>query len=74
VARRPDLSKIEQLLDNANTTICLTDAQYEDYTGRALPKDRRYLEKRSALAHKCEEKGFTVSVIEKQVILSKKED
>ncbi len=49
----------------------LTDVQYEKKVGIPLPKGIDYLLNRSALARKCREMGYTMTVQEKTVIFRK---
>ena len=73
MARRPDLSKLDSWLGKKDR-IDLTDAEYENITGLALPKDRYYLLNRSALARRCIENGYEIRLIDKRVIIEKKNE
>ena len=50
----------------------LTDAQYEKLTGTRLPKDKYYLSNRSAIEKKKKKNGYSMKVIEKKIILTKR--
>ena len=61
-----DFSKIEELV-NTSTTFSLSERQYKELTGKPLPKDRSYLEKRSALARFANNHGLKIIVQERTI-------
>lgn len=69
---KPNLTEIEERLKNGEV-FSLTDAQYTKKTGIALPKEKNYLIKRSALAKLCKKYGYSLSLIEKQVSFEKED-
>lgn len=69
---RIDFSRLEELLDAA-TSFSLSERQYEQLTGRAMPKDTSYLIHRSALSRFAAEKGLKVTVREKEITFEKGE-
>jgi len=70
MGKHPKLSELNSLFDN-QTEIRLTDRQYEEKTGVALPKTKSYLMTSSAFAGWLKEKGYViVDVCEKPVIFA----
>ncbi|MBO5933936.1 MAG: hypothetical protein J6Q94_00445 [Clostridia bacterium] len=67
---KPNLKTIEEKLKKGEM-FSLTDAQYTKKTGLALPKEKNYLLKHSALARLCKKYGYSLSLIEKQVEFKK---
>ena len=70
MGKRPKLGSLDSLFKSGKS-FSLTDSQYEAKTGVRLPKDRRYLLHRSALAQLCKEQGYKLSVQEKMVFIEK---
>ena len=70
MGKHPKLENLDDLLDKGKD-FSLTDAQYEKKVGIPLPKVIDYLLNRSALARKCREKGYTITVQEKTVFFKK---
>lgn len=70
MARNPDLTKLNKLFE-AGKDFELSDAEYEKLTKKRLPKDKYYLQNRSALSRKCAELGYSLEVIEKRVLIRK---
>ena len=56
-------------LFEANKEFSLTESQYENYVGKALPKDTYYLKNNSALSKKAKEYGYYIEIKEKTVCL-----
>lgn len=71
MAKRPKLDEVEKLLSQNKAQFSLTDEKYEKLTGTALPKDKNYLQRRSALCRKAAEKGYRISVQPKTVTFIK---
>ena len=69
---KPNLTEIEERLKNGEL-FSLTDAQYTKKTGLALPKEKNYLIKRSALAKLCKKYGYSLSLTEKRVSFEKED-
>ena len=63
---KPNLENLDYLFDN-NTSFELTDSLYKKKTGLPLPQNSSYLLKKSALAKKCKEKGFSLKLKEKTI-------
>lgn len=78
MGKHPKLSELDSLFDN-RSEIRLTDRQYEEKTGVALPKAKSYLIRNSAFAGWLDEKGYVIvdvqekPVIERTVWIKKKE-
>jgi len=70
MGKKPRLEALDQLFETRDT-FTLTDSQYEKRVGIPLPKASYYLLHGSALARKCKEKGFELSVQEKTVFITK---
>ena len=70
MGKHPKLENLNALFQ-ANHDFSLTDEQYENRTGIPLPKKTDYILKRSALAKKCKELGYTITVQEKRVFFRK---
>jgi hypothetical protein len=60
--RHPKLEKIIELLENGED-FSLTRMQYIDLTGIDTPQDKHYTEKKSSVAKKASEYGFTITVV-----------
>lgn len=79
MGKHPKLSELDKLFDN-KTEVQLTDRQYEEKTGVALPQRKDYLMYKSALAEWLKEKGYVIvdvqekPVIERTVFIRKKEE
>lgn len=67
MAGRPDFTRIGETM-RAGENFSLTREQYEESTGKPLPKDRSYTEKRSAVAKFAAENNFHIEIAT-QVIL-----
>ena len=70
MGKHPKLENLNDVFEKGKD-FSLTDAQYEKKVGISLPKGSDYLLNRSALARKCKEKGYTISVQEKTVYFRK---
>ena len=70
MGKHPRLENLNYLF-RTNNDFSLTDEQYERKTGIPLPKKTDYILKRSALARKCKELGYTMTVQEKIVFFRK---
>ena len=62
MGRGPDFAKLERTME-AREDFSLTRSQYRDSTGRNLPKEKWYIENRSAVAFCAREYGFRVEVV-----------
>lgn len=62
MAARPDFSKIEKTMQ-VGEDFSLTRAQYSSSTGRTLPKEKYYTERKSAVARCAEAHGYRVEVV-----------
>ena len=71
MAKQPRLETLDSLFDSGKD-FELTETQYEKKTGATLPKGTYYLKNNSALAKKAKEKGYSIEVVEKRVILKRK--
>lgn len=58
-------------LFEASEEFSLTEAQYKNSTGVALPKDIYYLKSRSALSKLAKKYGYVVTVQERVISLKK---
>lgn len=67
-----DFSKIEEML-KSSIDFSLSEKQYENLTGRKMPKDNYYLIKKSAIAKFADRLGLTIKVHEKTMTFEKKE-
>lgn len=70
MGKRPNLNALDKYFNKGND-FALTDDQYEKLTGIPLPKKTYYIINKSALAKKCQQEGFKISVQEKKVIIKK---
>ena len=66
--KRPNFEKLLPLLKSGNE-FSLTESQYEESTGAALPKDFYYLKSKSSFAKKAKEYGYVIAVCEKIICL-----
>lgn len=55
----PNLGKIIKTMEKGKD-FELTDGQYKNKTGLDIPKGKSYVEKRSAIARKAKEYGFSI--------------
>ena len=69
---RIDFSKIEEML-KSSIDFSLSEKQYENLTGRKMPKNNYYLVKDSAIAKFVDGLGWTIKVHEKTISFEKKE-
>lgn len=72
MSKKPNLKSLESLFEKGKD-FELTDVQYERKTGAALPKDKSYIIKKSALAKEANKHGYFLEVIEKKVLLKRNE-
>ena len=70
MGKHPNFDKLNSKF-NASKNFSLTDAQYEAKTGIPLPKDKRYLINKSALAKESKKYGYRLEVQEKTVYFIK---
>jgi len=70
MGKHPRLENLNSLFAS-NKDFSLTDEQYEKKTGIPLPKKIDYILKRSALAKKCKQLGYSMTVQEKIVFFRK---
>ena len=70
MGKHPKLENLNSLFAS-NKDFSLTDEQYEKKTGIPLPKKIDYILKRSALAKKCKQFGYSMTVQEKIVFFRK---
>ncbi len=70
MGKQPNLSELLPLFE-AHADFSLTEAQYAEKTGAALPKDASYLLKKSAVARFAAEKGYVLSLNERTVSFKK---
>ena len=68
MSKKPKLENLNNLFESGKD-FSLTDAQYEKKTGAMLPKNKKYILNNSALARKAKEYGYSLELIEKEVIL-----
>lgn len=71
MGKHPDLSALTSMFGKGQN-FELTDAQYERKTGVPLPKGSYYLRNRSAVARVAMENGYSIEVIEKRIVFTKK--
>lgn len=62
MATRTKLKKLDHLF-NKGSTFQLTNSQYEKLIGENLPKEKWYLENRSAVATVAKEHGYQLKMI-----------
>ena len=70
MGKKPDFTEISKML-NKGQDIELTDAKYETLTGTPLPKDKYYLKNNSKISSLAKEKNYSITVIEKKIVLKK---
>lgn len=62
MAAKPDFTRIEKSMQ-AGEDFSLTRAQYLTSTGKALPKEKYYTERKSAIAKCAKAHGYRVEVV-----------
>ena len=62
MAKHPDLSGIEKMM-LAGENFSLTSRQYQESTGSPIPKEKYYVEHKSAVAQRAHSFGFHVELI-----------
>ena len=62
MASRPDFKRIEKTMLGGED-FSLTRAQYSTSTGKALPKEKYYTERKSAVARCAEAHGYRIEVV-----------
>lgn len=67
---KPNLTKL-LLLFEAQSDFSLTETQYAEKTGAALPKDSYYLLKKSAVAKAAMENGYEILLNERTILFKK---
>ena len=67
---KPNLTKL-LLLFKAQSDFSLTETQYAEKTGAALPKDSYYLLKKSAVAKAAMENGYEILLNERTILFKK---
>ena len=70
MGKHPKLENLDEIFDKGKD-FSLTDAQYEKKVGIPFPKGVNYLLNHSALAKKCQEEGYSMTVQEKTVFFRK---
>ena len=70
MAQKPDLSNILSLL-GANEDFSSTEKQYLKSTGTTMPKDSKYLKRRSAVAKLAKEQGYVIEIAERTISFKK---
>lgn len=70
MSRQPNLSELLPLFE-AQSDFSLTESQYAEKTGAALPKDSYYLLKKSAVARAAMENGYEVLLNERTILFKK---
>ena len=68
--KRPKLTELFSLFDS-ESAFSLTETQYEEMTGAAMPKNPYYLLKNSALAKAAADRGFEMQLCERRVTFKK---
>ena len=68
-----DFSEIGKMLE-ASSNFSLTEKQYKNMTGRDMPKDKSYIERRSALSRYLAKIGYKAIVQEKTISFVKEND
>lgn len=69
---RIDFSKIEEMI-KSSIEFSLSEKQYENLTGRKMPKNNYYLIKQSAIAQFADGLGLSIKVHEKTITFERKE-
>lgn len=69
---RIDFSKIEEMI-KSSIEFSLSEKQYENLTGRKVPKNNYYLIKQSAIAQFADGLGLSIKVHEKTITFERKE-
>lgn len=69
MSKKPSFAEFDELFRMKKFE--LTDSEYEKKTGVRLPKDKYYLLNNSAIAKKCREHGYKLTLIEKRIICTK---
>lgn len=69
---RIDFSKIEEMI-KSSIEFSLSEKQYENLTGRKMPKNNYYLIKQSAIAQFADGLGLSIKVHEKAITFERKE-
>lgn len=62
MATKPDFTRIEKTMQ-VGEDFSLTRAQYFSSTGKALPKEKYYIERKSAVSRCAEAHGYRVEVV-----------
>ena len=70
MATKPNLNSIVRRLDDGED-FSMTREQYINSTGADLPQSKSYTEKKSAVAKRAHERGFTVTVIPEVIMFHK---
>lgn len=61
-----NFSKLEEMLDSS-TSFSLSEKQYEEVTGRKMPKNSSYLVRYSAVAKFAADRGLKIRIQEKTI-------
>lgn len=69
----PNLDQIKELFESGEP-FSLTDSQYKRKTGRSIPKNNTYLVKKSAVAKKAREYGYTLKIQERTISFEKERE
>lgn len=69
---RIDFSKIEEMI-KSSIDFSLSEKQYENLTGRKMPKNNYYLIKQSAIAKFADGLGLSIKIHEKTITFERKE-
>ena len=69
---RIDFSKIEEMI-KSSIDFSLSEKQYENLTGRKMPKNNYYLIKQSAIAQFADGLGLSIKIHEKTITFERKE-
>lgn len=70
MARILDLSPLDDLFARGED-FELTDVQYEEKIKKSLPKNADYIKRKSPLARKARDNGFTISAVIEQPVIMK---
>ncbi len=70
MGKRPNLSELLPLFE-AQEDFALTETQYAEKTGAALPKDDYYLLKKSAVAKAAMKSGYQMLLSERTILFKK---
>ena len=70
MSKKPNLSELLPLFE-AQSDFSLTETQYTEKTGAALPKDSYYLLKKSAVAKAAMGKGYEILLNERTILFKK---